>query len=419
MNAAAAVVMQQNNCQRYYKLLTNEHMLEIAARLDNLDDLKEYLGENLTNDRDIEGARAEIITRLNACQQTMLNVGGSMGELLNKALPNLHYLINLREMQFNNINLSNVKFPDSFANLQLDKLSFRYNQMTTIPKAVCNMVSLRYLIVENNKIKTVPDEINNLINLEKLDLDYNLMEVIPHNIDTDKMIRLQRINLSNNKINFLRLKDIKIVKLFGTLDTLKKQKLNKTDKIFIHTQLVEKLHADCEQSKIRMREVLAEQGNTEEQIERLIPYMKTVECITYKEVNSYYKYMKKNHTVEVYMHDPNTHDKKLRENLDSAFNIPKPTYTSQQIGTHAHAMPLHVFSSNVGGFLDYSDLLSLSATSKTMRKAITKGASPTKRSPTGKNSKSPSRKSPSKSPPKSPSKSYMMGGRKRTRAHRK
>ena len=63
--------------------------------------------------------------------------------------------------------------------MNLQKLWLQYNQLTTLPVEIGNLVNLQYLNLDNNKLTTLPVEIGNLVNLQNLNLDNNQLTSLP------------------------------------------------------------------------------------------------------------------------------------------------------------------------------------------------------------------------------------------------
>ncbi len=84
---------------------------------------------------------------------------------------------------------------------QLEALSLRDNQLTTLPDAIGNLTLLESLNLNNNQLTTLPDSIGNLTQLQQLYLRNNQLATLPDAIRDLK--QLQGLNLSYNKLTTL------------------------------------------------------------------------------------------------------------------------------------------------------------------------------------------------------------------------
>jgi Leucine-rich repeat (LRR) protein len=69
------------------------------------------------------------------------------------------------------------------------------NQLSTIPKNIGNLKSLRVLSFRNNQIQSIPDSIQNLSNLLYLDLRGNQIKELP---DLSGLKKLEKVDLRWN-----------------------------------------------------------------------------------------------------------------------------------------------------------------------------------------------------------------------------
>ena len=105
------------------------------------------------------------------------------------------------------------KINDVFDENQLDiiELDCHSNQLTELPKEICNLINLRYLSFFNNKITEIPEGIHHLINLIHLCCSYNELTKIPKEIG--HLINLKSFYCSSNKLKDLPLEIINCTNL--------------------------------------------------------------------------------------------------------------------------------------------------------------------------------------------------------------
>jgi Leucine rich repeat/Leucine Rich repeat len=85
--------------------------------------------------------------------------------------------------------------PSSLKQLLLDQNSFSWIPLSVVAE---NLTKLERLDLSNNKIEILPDEIENLVQLEELKLDRNNIAFLPSTMGN--LVRLKSLSLSYNKI---------------------------------------------------------------------------------------------------------------------------------------------------------------------------------------------------------------------------
>ncbi|MFX0133463.1 MAG: leucine-rich repeat domain-containing protein, partial [Candidatus Hodarchaeota archaeon] len=91
-------------------------------------------------------------------------------------------------------------------------------RLTTLPKSLGNLKSLKRLWLKNCDFKNLPESIGNLESLQELDLYYDKLTTLPESFG--KLKSLQNLNLKENKLTMLP-------KSFENLKSLKKLDLEK------------------------------------------------------------------------------------------------------------------------------------------------------------------------------------------------
>lgn len=87
--------------------------------------------------------------------------------------------------------------------VSLKQLNLSFNYFSSIPSAIVSdtLVKLEKLDLSNNQLATLPDSISNLGNLEELKLDHNQMIVLPDAVG--KLSKLKALSLRHNQIQVL------------------------------------------------------------------------------------------------------------------------------------------------------------------------------------------------------------------------
>jgi len=93
----------------------------------------------------------------------------------------------------------------------LVELNLECNQIISIPNEVCEMKTLKSLILTNNQIKEMPE---NLVNLELLVLSGNSLESLPESIT--RLKQLKTLILTDNLFSFQE--KVKIKKSLSACD---------------------------------------------------------------------------------------------------------------------------------------------------------------------------------------------------------
>jgi len=83
-------------------------------------------------------------------------------------------------------------------NLGMDRKSFEYNHINTIPKEIIKLRNLRVMDLSGNNLKQLPDSIGYLSHLEILDCNRNSLVSIPSTIS--QLSELKVLVLSNNQL---------------------------------------------------------------------------------------------------------------------------------------------------------------------------------------------------------------------------
>ncbi len=111
--------------------------------------------------------------------------------------PDVHHNKNLRQLVLseNNLTLDNLNVK---RNETLQTLYIRRNKITTVPGAIGNFTALKKLSFNYNEISSISDDLSNLKNLEELSLYQNKLTAIPPSVY--QLTNLKVIDLYYNRI---------------------------------------------------------------------------------------------------------------------------------------------------------------------------------------------------------------------------
>ncbi len=117
----------------------------------------------------------------------------------------MHFLENPGKTELDLSGLGLKFLPDIFGEKpfvsRLKYLDLSYNQLTSLPKKICELKRLRVLGLANNKLTSLPKGIRKLQRLRVLDLANNKLTSLPKGIL--KLQRLRVLDLVNNKLTLL------------------------------------------------------------------------------------------------------------------------------------------------------------------------------------------------------------------------
>ena len=85
--------------------------------------------------------------------------------------------------------------------INLQELNLYANHLTSIPSELGQLVNLQRLTLSCNKLKSIPPELGQLTNLQELYLSYNKLISIPTEIG--QLVNLQELYLAGNPIDYL------------------------------------------------------------------------------------------------------------------------------------------------------------------------------------------------------------------------
>lgn len=124
------------------------------------------------------------------------------------------------------VNLQLTTLSDSSVLLlvNVERLSLRRNQLSTLPDSFVNLKKLRYLDLNGNEFREIPSIIYELPNLEILDLSQNKIKSLPHDVSMGRRWNknLKILSLKNNRIQtindilpFTKLESLSVLDIEG------------------------------------------------------------------------------------------------------------------------------------------------------------------------------------------------------------
>lgn len=124
------------------------------------------------------------------------------------------------------VNLQLTALSDSSVYLlvNVERLSLRRNQLSSLPDSFINLKKLRYLDLNGNEFREIPPILYELPNLEILDLSQNKIKSLPHDVSLGKRWNknLKILSLKNNRIQtindilpFTKLESLSVLDIEG------------------------------------------------------------------------------------------------------------------------------------------------------------------------------------------------------------
>lgn len=109
-------------------------------------------------------------------------------------------LVSLRELILTNNSICHL--PNEMPNLKyLEVLHLQYNRFRSLPVCVCGLASLKCLNLENNVIESIPEEVGQLSNLQSFYLKSNRIKALPQSIT--QLSSLEELHLADNVLRRL------------------------------------------------------------------------------------------------------------------------------------------------------------------------------------------------------------------------
>lgn len=111
----------------------------------------------------------------------------------------LYKLKNLRKLDISNNQIKKID-PGDTAWDKLETLNISSNQLTALPEQLVRMVKLQRLYASDNQLtfEGIPSGIGKLVQLQVLNLSHNKLELIPEGVS--RCVRLQRLKLNDNRL---------------------------------------------------------------------------------------------------------------------------------------------------------------------------------------------------------------------------
>jgi len=108
--------------------------------------------------------------------------------------------VNLKENNIASINGQDLVDFSSFCSVELfQKLSLRFNNLTTFPKEINYFLNMEKLYLDNNQLTTIPSEIAQLARLKTLSVSYNKLVEIPTELALLSST-LQHLDIGHNEV---------------------------------------------------------------------------------------------------------------------------------------------------------------------------------------------------------------------------
>lgn len=127
---------------------------------------------------------------LNLSRQSLLSLPEGLKERIERD--------KFTDLDLSRNNLSLTSLPQLSFSLTLRKIDFSRNQFAELPLEVCQLSSLRVLLLKCNRIKSLPQEISSLEQLEELNLSGNAFEQFPTPLLS--LSRLSFLHLGANRL---------------------------------------------------------------------------------------------------------------------------------------------------------------------------------------------------------------------------